>query len=64
MLSVYNLLMGSTDMCNSFAGDTEGLVGGTGGAGDILVFVHGHIVERRPCQVLFMGPQRVLVDAR
>ena len=29
--SVYILLMFSTDICYSLAGDAEGLVGGTGG---------------------------------
>ena len=62
MSSEYNVLIGSTDTFNSLAGNTEGLVGGTGVAGEILGFVCGRIVERSTCQVFFMWTRRVSVD--
>ena len=63
MLSVYNLLMGYTDTCNSLVGDAERSVGETGGEGAILVFVYGHVVECRTCRFCFMWLQGISVDA-
>ena len=56
MSYLYNFIICSTDTCNSFAGDTEGSVGGAVGVGAFLGFVRGYIVDLRTFRVFFMWP--------